>query len=118
MPVVQKGQAELVAADYAFDDSVWIEPWPGTHLVTSVRYQGASVVLSGDIMHTAPHCAEPQLNSCFAEEATATSSGDQFDCRSSDRASGSKVSSGGPNSLSLKPIAARNASRTSGGWPT
>ena len=32
-------------------------------------------------------------------------------------ASGSKRSSGGANSAPLKPIAARNASRTSGGWP-
>jgi len=30
-----------------------------------VRSQRASVVLSGDIMHTALQCAEPQLNSCF-----------------------------------------------------
>jgi len=29
LPVMESGQAQLVASDYAFDDSVWIEPWPG-----------------------------------------------------------------------------------------
>jgi glyoxylase-like metal-dependent hydrolase (beta-lactamase superfamily II) len=78
LPVMDSGQAELVATDYAFDDSVWIEPWPGHtpgHVCVVVRSQRASVVLSGDIMHTALQCAEPQLNSCFcvdAETARAT----------------------------------------------
>ena len=78
LPVMDNGQAELVASDYAFDDSVWIEPWPGHtpgHVCVVVRSQQASVVLSGDIMHTAFQCAEPQLNSCFcvdAETARAT----------------------------------------------
>ena len=75
---MDSGQAELVATDYAFDDSVWIEPWPGHtpgHVCVVVRSQRASAVLSGDIMHTALQCAEPQLNSCFcvdAETARAT----------------------------------------------
>ena len=78
LPVMESGQAELVALDYAFDDSVWIEPWPGHtpgHVCVVVRSQQASVVLSGDIMHTPLQCAEPQLNSCFcvdAETARAT----------------------------------------------
>src|ERR1700758_3308535 len=81
LPVMDSGQAELVATDYAFDDSVWIEPWPGHtpgHVCVVVRSQRASVVLSGDIMHTALQCAEPQLNSCFcvdAETAGATRGG-------------------------------------------
>src|SRR5215831_7886013 len=29
LPVMEGGQADLVAADYAFGDNVWIEPWPG-----------------------------------------------------------------------------------------
>jgi glyoxylase-like metal-dependent hydrolase (beta-lactamase superfamily II) len=72
LPVMESGQAELVAADFAFDDSVWIEPWPGHtpgHVCVLVRSQGASVILSGDIMHTALQCAEPQLNSCFCIDA-------------------------------------------------
>jgi glyoxylase-like metal-dependent hydrolase (beta-lactamase superfamily II) len=68
LPIMESGQAELVATDYAFDDSVRIEPWPGHtpgHICVLVRSQHASAVLSGDIMHTALQCAEPQLNSCF-----------------------------------------------------
>ena len=78
LPIMESGQAELVASDYSFDDNVWIEPWPGHtpgHVCVVVRSQGASAVLSGDIMHTALQCAEPQLNSCFcidAETARAT----------------------------------------------
>jgi glyoxylase-like metal-dependent hydrolase (beta-lactamase superfamily II) len=74
LPVMDSGQAELVAMDYAFDDSVWIEPWPGHtpgHVCVMVRSRGASVVISGDIMHTALQCAEPQLNSCFCVDAEA-----------------------------------------------
>jgi glyoxylase-like metal-dependent hydrolase (beta-lactamase superfamily II) len=62
----------LVDNDFAFDDSVWIEPWPGHtpgHVCVVVRSQGASAFLSGDIMHTALQCAEPQLNSCFCVDA-------------------------------------------------
>ena len=68
LPIMESGQAEFVATDYAIDDSVRIEPWPGHtpgHICVLVRSQHASVVLSGDIMHTALQCAEPQLNSCF-----------------------------------------------------
>jgi glyoxylase-like metal-dependent hydrolase (beta-lactamase superfamily II) len=74
LPVMDYGQAELVATDYAFDDNVWIEPWPGHtpgHVCVVVRYQGASVILSGDIMHTALQCAEPRLNSCFCIDGEA-----------------------------------------------
>ena len=66
LPIMESGQTELVATDYAFDNNVWIEPWPGHtpgHVCVVGRCQGASVVLSGDVMHTALQCAEPQLNS-------------------------------------------------------
>jgi len=72
LPIMEGGQAELVATDYAFDDNVWIEPWPGHtpgHVCVVVGSPQASVVLSGDIMHTPLQCAEPQLNSCFCVDA-------------------------------------------------
>jgi glyoxylase-like metal-dependent hydrolase (beta-lactamase superfamily II) len=72
LPVMESGQAELVATDYAFDDHVRIEPWPGHtpgHICVVVGSPQASVVLSGDIMHTPLQCAEPQLNSCFCVDA-------------------------------------------------
>src|SRR5262249_45229581 len=74
LPIMESGQAELVATDYAFDDNVWVEPWPGHtpgHVCVVVRCQRASVILSGDIMHTALQCAEPQLNSCFCVDVEA-----------------------------------------------
>ena len=72
LPVMESGQADLVGMDYAFDDNVWIEPWPGHtpgHICVLVGSPQASVVLSGDIMHTPLQCAEPQLNSCFCVDA-------------------------------------------------
>src|SRR6516225_11176614 len=65
---MESGRAQLVARDYAFDGSLWIEPWPGHtpgHVCVIARSPQASVILSGDIMHTALQCAEQQLNSCF-----------------------------------------------------
>ena len=72
LPIMESGQAELVATDYVFDDNVWIEPWPGHtpgHVCVAVGSPQPSVVLSGDIMHTPLQCAEPQLNSCFCVDA-------------------------------------------------
>src|SRR6516225_3176904 len=72
LPIMESGQAELVATDYAFDDNVRIEPWTGHtpgHVCVVVGSPQASVVLSGDIMHTPLQCAEPQLNSCFCVDA-------------------------------------------------
>ena len=74
LPVMEHGQAELVASDYAFNDNVRIAPWAGHtpgHVCVFVEDRGASIVLSGDIMHTALQCAEPQLNSCFCVDAQA-----------------------------------------------
>ena len=74
LPIMESDQAELVATDYAFDDNVWIEPWPGHtpgHVCVVVRCQWASAILSGDIMHTALQCAEPHLNSCFCVDGEA-----------------------------------------------
>ncbi|MSP32369.1 MAG: MBL fold metallo-hydrolase [Pseudolabrys sp.] len=71
LPVIEAGQVELVDMDFAFDDEVWLEPSPGHtpgHVCIHIRSQGNSAVLSGDIMHTALQCAEPQLNSCFCDD--------------------------------------------------
>lgn len=68
LPVVESGQAEFVALDFAFDDEVWIEPTPGHtpgHIAVRVRSQGAEAVLTGDLMHTALQCAAPEISSRF-----------------------------------------------------
>src|SRR5262249_24012100 len=72
LPVMESGQVELVATDYAFDDGVRIEPWPGPthgHVSFVVRSPPASVVMSGDIMLLPRKCAEPRLTSCFCVDA-------------------------------------------------
>jgi glyoxylase-like metal-dependent hydrolase (beta-lactamase superfamily II) len=69
LPVIDNCQAELVATDYAFDDSVRIESWPGhtpDHICVVVGSPQASLVLSGDIMHTPLQCAEPSSTAVFA----------------------------------------------------
>lgn len=68
LPVIESGQADLVAMDYEFDDEAWLEPTPGHtpgHVALHVRSGGAEAVLSGDLMHTALQCAEPELSSAF-----------------------------------------------------
>jgi glyoxylase-like metal-dependent hydrolase (beta-lactamase superfamily II) len=68
LPVIEARQAEFVAMDYEFDDEVWLEPSPGHtpgHVCVRVRSQGHEAALSGDLMHTALQCAEPEASSCF-----------------------------------------------------
>ena len=68
LPVIESGQAEFVAMDYAFDDEAWLEPTPGHtpgHVALRLKSGGAEAVMSGDLMHTALQVAEPQLSSCF-----------------------------------------------------
>jgi glyoxylase-like metal-dependent hydrolase (beta-lactamase superfamily II) len=71
LPVVEAGQVDFVATDYAFDDEAWLEATPGHtpgHVALHVRSNGAEAVLSGDLMHTALQCAEPQISSCFCTD--------------------------------------------------
>jgi glyoxylase-like metal-dependent hydrolase (beta-lactamase superfamily II) len=68
LPVMETGQTVLVDTTHKFDENVWLEPSPGHtpgHIIVCIESNGQSAVLSGDIMHTALQCAEPQLNSCF-----------------------------------------------------
>jgi glyoxylase-like metal-dependent hydrolase (beta-lactamase superfamily II) len=68
LPVVAAGQADFVAMDYEFDDEAWLEPTPGHtpgHVALRVRSGGEQAALSGDLMHTALQCAEPDISSCF-----------------------------------------------------
>jgi glyoxylase-like metal-dependent hydrolase (beta-lactamase superfamily II) len=68
LPVIESGQAEFVAMDHVIDEQVRLEPSPGHtpgHVCVRIRSGAAEAVMSGDIMHTALQCAEPDLNSCF-----------------------------------------------------
>jgi glyoxylase-like metal-dependent hydrolase (beta-lactamase superfamily II) len=78
LPVVQSGQADFVAMDHVIDDHVSLEPSAGHtpgHVSVRIRGGDAQAVMSGDIMHTALQCAEPDINSCFCidlEQARST----------------------------------------------
>jgi glyoxylase-like metal-dependent hydrolase (beta-lactamase superfamily II) len=71
LPCVEAGQVDFVASDYAFDDEAWLEATPGHtpgHVALHVRSKDAEAVLTGDVMHTALQCAEPQISSCFCTD--------------------------------------------------
>ncbi|HUB96311.1 MAG TPA: MBL fold metallo-hydrolase [Stellaceae bacterium] len=68
LPIIAAGQTEFVAMDHAIDDEAWVEPTPGHtpgHVCVRVRSNGQEAVMSGDLMHTAVQCAEPEVSSCF-----------------------------------------------------
>ena len=68
LPVLDAGLVDLVAPDHALDDGVALDPTPGHtpgHVCVRVRGGGREAVMSGDLMHHAVQCAEPQWSSCF-----------------------------------------------------
>ena len=68
LPVIAAGQMELVDGDHVFDDEVWLDPTPGHtpgHVSVHIRSGGQECVMSGDLMHHALQCAEPDWSSCF-----------------------------------------------------
>jgi len=68
LPILDAGLAEFVPPNHVIDDEVWLDPTPGHtpgHVCVHVRSQGQECVMSGDLMHHAVQCAEPDWNSCF-----------------------------------------------------
>ena len=62
LPVVEAGQAEIVADDHRFDEAIRFVPTPGHtpgHVAIELASRGARGVLSGDICHTPLQCREP-----------------------------------------------------------
>ena len=62
LPVVEAGQAEIVADDHAFDDRIRFEPTPGHtpgHVSIHLSGGGREAVISGDVIHTPVQCREP-----------------------------------------------------------
>lgn len=75
LPVIEAGQADFVAMDYAFDDSAWLDPTPGHtpgHVCVHVNGTHGEAVMSGDLMHHAVQCAMPSWNSCFCVDPAAS----------------------------------------------
>jgi glyoxylase-like metal-dependent hydrolase (beta-lactamase superfamily II) len=68
LPIIDSRLAEFVESDYRFNDEVWLDPTPGHtpgHVCVHVRSRGQECVMSGDLMHHAIQCAEPDWSSCF-----------------------------------------------------
>lgn len=62
LPVVEAGQADIVADDYAFNDHIWFEQTPGHtpgHVSIRLQSNGANAIVSGDVVHTPVQVREP-----------------------------------------------------------
>ena len=62
LPVVKTGQALLVGDDYALDDGLWFESYPGHtpgNVVIHARSQGERGVFIGDVLHHPLQCLRP-----------------------------------------------------------
>ena len=63
--------------DYTLDDTVWLTPTPGhspCHCCVNIRSGGQRAVVTGDMMHHALQCREPDWSTIFdwdAKEAAA-----------------------------------------------
>ena len=77
-PIVEAGQALLVDDDFTLDDTVWLTPTPGhspCHCCVNIRAGGKRAVVTGDMMHHALQCREPDWSTVFdwdAKEAAAS----------------------------------------------
>jgi glyoxylase-like metal-dependent hydrolase (beta-lactamase superfamily II) len=63
LPVVKTGQALLVGDDYALDDGLWFESYPGHtpgNVVIHARSGGARGVFIGDVLHHPLQCLKPE----------------------------------------------------------
>ena len=71
LPIVEAGQAKLVDADFEFEDGIWLTPAfrhsPGQFCVNFTS-KGKHVIFTGDMMHHALQCVEPDWSTCFCPE--------------------------------------------------
>lgn len=68
LPVMQAGQAELVAGDHEIGNGIWLEPTPGHspgHVVVNLETGGRRAVFSGDLMHHPIQVTHPDWSTCF-----------------------------------------------------
>ncbi len=71
-PVVEAGQALLVEDDFQLDDTAWLTPTPGhspCHCCVNIRSGGMRAVVTGDMMHHALQCREPDWSTVFDWDA-------------------------------------------------
>jgi glyoxylase-like metal-dependent hydrolase (beta-lactamase superfamily II) len=75
LPVLESGLVDFVEADRVLDEGVTLEPTHGHtpgHVAVRVRGGGREAVMSGDLMHTAVQCAQPDWSSCFCVDPEAS----------------------------------------------
>jgi glyoxylase-like metal-dependent hydrolase (beta-lactamase superfamily II) len=68
LPVVEAGQALLVDDDFALDDTITLTPTPGhtpCHCCVNIFSRGQRAVVTGDLMHHALQCREPDWSTIF-----------------------------------------------------
>jgi glyoxylase-like metal-dependent hydrolase (beta-lactamase superfamily II) len=71
-PIVEAGQAMLVDDDFMLDDTIWLTSTPGHspgHVCVNLKSGGKQGLFSGDMMHHALQCIEPDWSSCFCWDA-------------------------------------------------
>ncbi len=63
LPVVRTGQSLLVGSDFALDDGLWFEPYPGHtpgNVVIHARSGGERGIFVGDVLHHPLQCLKPE----------------------------------------------------------
>jgi glyoxylase-like metal-dependent hydrolase (beta-lactamase superfamily II) len=78
LPVVKSGQAMLVDDNYALDDGLWFEPYPGHtpgNVVIHAHSGGQRGVFIGDVLHHPLQCLKPEWSTfaCTDRDASRTS---------------------------------------------
>lgn len=71
LPVMDAGQAELVAGDHAIDDTLWLEPSPGHspgHVCLHLKAGDGHAIFTGDMLHHPVQCAYPEWSSRFCSD--------------------------------------------------
>jgi glyoxylase-like metal-dependent hydrolase (beta-lactamase superfamily II) len=72
LPVVQSKQALLVDDDYALDDGLWFEPYPGHtpgNVVIHARSGGDKGLFIGDVLHHPLQCIRPEWSTFACTDA-------------------------------------------------
>ncbi|MEC7943017.1 MAG: MBL fold metallo-hydrolase [Pseudomonadota bacterium] len=68
LPIVEAGQAKLVDADFELEDGIWLTPAfghsPG-QVCVNFKSQNEHAIFTGDMMHHALQCVEPDWSTCF-----------------------------------------------------
>ena len=71
LPVVEAGQAELVATDHELEKGIWLEPAPGHtpgNVIIHLQSQDAHGVFSGDVVHHPVQIPNPDWSPVFCQD--------------------------------------------------